>query len=279
MGETGRLRHGQGVAYTADNNVAVSDNGLVGFVPPLRPTLNFGDADGFVRPRNQSDERRWGIVQWSVDLTRAPGEELVVKSDRGEVFEGPLPLGNSIADNVAARGFFDDDVPGLVTGTSEGWDEDGVFDLSVAWTGFVCWGTGHPPGPLARCGATVPPGGPGAEAAMARATSDTGAALGNGHQPRLMCHAVTGAGHPLPGHRARVRSIISLSSSSVGSLLSCSGPPAPGRRLAVTRSRSAGVSVPLSSSAVACARSRSCSIPIRRHPLARRRRPRLPSRC
>jgi hypothetical protein len=42
------------VAYTADDTVAVSDNGLAVFVPPLRPTLNIGDADGFVRPRNQS---------------------------------------------------------------------------------------------------------------------------------------------------------------------------------------------------------------------------------
>jgi hypothetical protein len=135
LGDQIAIRHGQLVAYTADDNVAVSDNGLAVFVPPLRPTLNIGDADGFVRPRDQSRERGWGIVQWSVDLTRAPGDELVVKSDRGEVFEGPLPLGNSIADNVAARGFFADDVPGPPTVTSEDWDGDGVVDLGLAWTG------------------------------------------------------------------------------------------------------------------------------------------------
>jgi hypothetical protein len=145
LGDQIAIHHGQLVAYTADDTVAVSDNGLAVFVPPLRPTLNIGDADGFVRPRNQSDERRWGIVQWSVDLTRAPGEELVVKSDRGEVFEGPLPLGNSIADNVAARGFFDDDVPGLVTVTSEDWDGDGVVDLALAWTGYVLDGVQEAP--------------------------------------------------------------------------------------------------------------------------------------
>jgi hypothetical protein len=69
----------------------------------------------------------------------------VVKSDRGEVFEGPLPLGNSIADNVAARGFFDDDVPGLVTVTSEDWDGDGVVDLALAWTGYVLDGVQEAP--------------------------------------------------------------------------------------------------------------------------------------
>jgi hypothetical protein len=40
----------------------------------------------------------------------------VVSSDRGEVLEGPCPSGASIAEALsAARGFFDDDVPGLVT--------------------------------------------------------------------------------------------------------------------------------------------------------------------
>jgi hypothetical protein len=48
LGDQIAIRHGQLVAYTADDTVAVSDNGLAVFVPPLRPTLNIGDADGFV---------------------------------------------------------------------------------------------------------------------------------------------------------------------------------------------------------------------------------------
>jgi hypothetical protein len=156
------IHHGQLLVSAEADSFASSDNGLAVFVPPFRADVH--EADGFVRARDPLQERGWGLVQWSVDLTRAPGDELVVASDKGEVFEGPLPLGDSIADNVAARGFFADDVPGLVTVSSEDWDGDGVVDLGLAWTGYVLDGVQetppepYPVGGLAVYSGAVKPG-------------------------------------------------------------------------------------------------------------------------
>jgi hypothetical protein len=157
LGREIALRHGQLVAFTADQSVAVSNNGLAVFAPPLPAELQVGDADGFVEPRDQRLERSWGSVLWSADLTPAPGEELVVSSEtRRDVLEGPLPLGASFAEALSARDFLDGAVPGLVTVTSEDWDGDGVVDLGLAWTGTVWDGVQqHPPEPYPVGGLAV----------------------------------------------------------------------------------------------------------------------------
>jgi hypothetical protein len=157
VGQTIAVRQGQLLAFAKDQSVAVSDNGLAVFVPPLRPEMLIGDAGGFVEPRDQRLERSWGLVQWSVDLTPAKGEELIVISEgTGEVIEGPLPLGDSFAESLATKPFSSGKIPGLVTVSTEDWDGDGVVDLGLAWTGSEWAGVQEaPPEPYPLGGLAV----------------------------------------------------------------------------------------------------------------------------
>jgi hypothetical protein len=146
VGQTIAVRQGQLLAFAKDQSVAVSDNGLAVFVPPLRREMLIGDADGFVEPRDQRLERSWGGILWSADLTAAPGDELLVVSEtRRDLLEGPLPLGDSFAEAVSMGEFFSAGVPGVESLTMADWDGDGFLDLALAWDGDVRDGVQHTP--------------------------------------------------------------------------------------------------------------------------------------
>jgi hypothetical protein len=136
------LRQGQLLVYSAAT-LGGEPDGVTVFNPPLRDRMKLADATGRVRPRDRSAVG-WGGWMEVLDLTHGPGEELLVQSDKGEVFEGPLPPGESVAENLSVRGFFDDDVPGG-TLSMEDWDGDGILDLSLAWSGYIRDGVQYTP--------------------------------------------------------------------------------------------------------------------------------------